>query len=85
MHQQFLGQRLDYGGFGLDRLLGESRGAVVVYASQEDEDPLEENLQGKIDYLSTEEALQSYPKEHNCINLWINTTTQGDSCYFRGH
>jgi len=61
MHQQFLEVNLIMGALAWTGYLEKSRGAVVVYASQEDEDPLE-NLQGKIDYLSTEEALQSYQR-----------------------
>jgi len=39
----------------------EKAGEQLWFMRQEDEDPLE-NLQGKIDYLSTEEALQSYQR-----------------------
>jgi hypothetical protein len=51
----------------------------VVYASQEDKDPLEENLQGKIDYLSTEKGVQSYlevTRLHQFVNIclyWIKS------------
>lgn len=44
----------------------------MVYASQEDKDPLEENLQGKIDYLSTEKGVQSYlevTRLHQFVNI----------------
>jgi len=56
MHQQFLEvNALIMGALAWTGYLEKSRGAVVVYASQEDEDPLERTFRA-IDYLSTEEV-----------------------------
>lgn len=67
------------GGLAWTGYLAKSRRAVMVYASQEDEDPLEENLQGKIDYLSTKEGVQSYlegTQLHQFVNIrlyWVKS------------
>jgi len=67
-------QRLDYGGFGLDRLLGEKQGSSCGLCVTGGWRPSGREPSGQ-DWLSlNRRSSPKLSKEHNCINLWINTT-----------
>lgn len=63
MHEQCIkSNALMFGALAWRGYQLKSRGAIIVYALTESEDSFEESIDAEIGYLSSEEAIQNYPK-----------------------